>query len=331
MKMANQIGIGAGPKVKPTVRPGPQVKRTVITTVEPFVELEAKLEADPELEDLDQELGDDDSPGLLEDDDDRFHENVEYEGDTDEDGDPSESAVSPELDWYGSEDSKWEGPPHHDLEIQVERNENNEWEAEVIVGAMSRWGRFAGRRTNQAVRQMETQILQLEGIGQYFVKTVDTHWSELLHADTLQAAGKYFVNFRQEQVAEKCGMRKETLSKFRDAIWVRLPKFGVVSLGDLFDAARWGELERYAEQVRVYLHQHSGNPIKKDAGKSIVAGMGMTGRRGLQIIQELEEEGLIVWPKSNQSQSDGRKVSSSPTRREASRLSKRQTRPISSS
>jgi hypothetical protein len=282
--------------------------------------------------DIDDESGANGLPVDLDLEDDEFSEDAEYEGETDDEGDFSEPHDDAGSDWRGEGAASGGARLEPDIEIEVSRNAKGQWTAEVFVPAMVNLQRYATHQWSQDLVELEGQVRLLQRIGEAFVDMMQGQWDAYFESRTLDSAGRLFRAFRQERLAkafeqdesvisrcrdtysvrrgqtEKRPPLSSVISRCRDTYSVRLPKFGVVPLGTLFDAAVRGDLELAEELARNYLKKNQAKLVscRKGAMRSmraelvemIAKTLVVTPRQGRTYVAQLEQEGLLSWPKA---------------------------------
>jgi hypothetical protein len=267
----------------------------------PVADRTAELLADPDIEDVDADFEEANATGEVEEEDTDFSEDAEgYDEGTDPDGDFSEPAQEESLGWYDSMERGQSAAPSPDLEIVLVK-EGETFTADVLAPAATQIGRFHGSRSSRAIEEMEEQILRLEEIGKLFVKAMEGRWGEFLDpklTPLLASAGRRFRLFRQERVAGELAMDAGVLSRFRENYTVRLPRFGVVSLGELFDAASRGDVECAASIARKGLESAPTNPNKQQVLAEIRETLHIGERMARNRFNQAVKEGLVTWPKS---------------------------------
>lgn len=272
-----------------------------ITTVMPVADRTAELLADPDIEDVDADFEEANATGEVEEEDTDFSEDAEeYDEGTDPDGDFSEPAPEESLGWYDSMERGQSAEPSPDLEIVLYKEETS-YTADVLAPAATQIGRFHGSRSSRAIEEMEEQILRLEEIGKLFVEEMQDRWGEFLDpklTPLLASAGRLFRLFRQERVAEELGIDAGVLSRFRENYTIRMPRFGVVSLGELFEAAARGDVELAAFVVRGVLASGQARPNKKQVLGKICAALQIGERMARNRFNQAVKEGLVTWPKA---------------------------------
>ncbi len=279
-------------------------KLGIITTVLPLREREAALEAAADVVNIDDELDEPLRPVNIE--DDEFFEDAEYGGETDDEGDFSEPPDDASSAWSGEGGVVRIAYREANVEIEVTRNDTGQWTAQVFVPAMADHGCYVAKHQNRDLVELDNQVLLLQKIGEEFVGAMDDRWDDYFKASSLASAGRLFPQFTQARLAKKLERHKSVISKCRDAYWVRLPMFGVVSLGMLFDAASREPLERCAELARNYVAEQAsaGHSSKRSARsmraeliRQIANELVVSERMGRDYLDRLEQEGLLPWPK----------------------------------
>ncbi|TAL40588.1 MAG: hypothetical protein EPN89_19835 [Methylovulum sp.] len=256
--------------------------------------------------DIDDESGANMHPADLVLEDNEFSEGAEYDGETDDEGDFSEPHDDAGSDWRDEGVTFGGVRREADLEIEVSRDDDGQWTAEVFVPAMANLKRYATNQRNQDLIELENQVPLLQSIGEAFVNTMKGQWDAYFESRSLASTGRLFPDFKQERLAEALRRDKGVISRCRDAYSVRLPKFGAVPLGTLFDAAARGELELAAELVHNYLKK---NQVKLDSCakgtmrsmraeliRRIAKELSVTERQGRDYLNRMEQEGLLPWP-----------------------------------
>lgn len=281
----------------------PEKKRKAgtITEPRPLAEMVAQLACRADVADAgDGALPD--GPLKSETDETVFDEVAEgYPEGSDPDGDPSEQG-EPTGDPFFDGDGGFVhgGGPRSQADAEMRlRRDAAAYAVEVVIPAMANLGRFSGttEASRYAVQQFESHLDLLHRLCEHFAKSV-TSWEDFFQAESLAVAGRFFPHFTQENVAKKVKRDAAVISKCRETVFVDIPKFGVVSIGDLFDAARDERLIRCAELVR---REHASDPSKRQIAlvRAMIkeCNLHVTERQGNTIFRELINRGLFTWEK----------------------------------
>lgn len=296
---------GKGADIHRVQGPGEKKKPGTITEILPITNMVAQLARRADVVDAaDDALPD--GPSKPETDETVFDEVAEgYQEGSDPDGDPSEQVEEAGDPFFDGDGGSVRGGGHRrqaDAEIRVWAGAGQHHVAVLIPTMADLLGRFSGttQASRYAISQFESRLELLSSLCEHFSDCVKS-WDGFLQADSLDVAGRFFPNFTQENVAKALKKKDEeenagVISRCRDAFSVDLPKFGVVSMGDLFDAAKDERLFRCAEVVR---REHESDPSKKQADlvRTMIkeCNLNVTERQGNTVFRELIERGLITW------------------------------------